>query len=260
MIMSDNELPAATAFYDHIDEVLGPPPGRLYRYGSGVMLFVLLLLAGVGLLLTVRQGIEGRAVTGSDQGREVMSPAEAARVRGVSVRNGDTVRVGDVLAIFDKRGTPGAADRLSAGDKVGAASAPGAADTLRAALAGIVKCQRQLTPGTIVPGGRPLFLITGLQTHYMIRIALLPLGYPAPAPDMDWIGKKVILQPEGEASVISDPYPDSALKYWVVDAEGAPARRTDVPAPSSGPAPVRPDGPAFIITGRKSLIRDLLGL
>jgi hypothetical protein len=217
--MSDDLLPAATAFYDHIDEVLGPPPGRLYRYGSAVMLLVLLLLAGVGLLLTVRQGVEGRAVTGSDQGHEVMSPAEAARVRGVSVRDGDTVRVGDVLAIF-----------------VGG-------DTVRASLAGIVKCQRQLAPGTIVPAGRPLFLITGLQTHYMIRIALLPLGYPAPAPDMDWIGKKVILQPEGEASVISDPYPDSALKYWMVDAEGGPG-----------------SGPAFIITGRKSLIRDLLGL
>ena len=232
--VSDDLLPAATAFYDHIDEVLGPPPGRLYRYGSGVMLLVLLMLAGVGFLLTVRQGIDGRAMTGSDQGHEVMSPEEAARVRGVSVRDGDTVRAGDVLAIF-----------------VGG-------DTVRAAFAGIVKCQRQLTPGTIVPAGRPLFLITGLQTHYMIRIALLPLGYPAPAPDMDWIGKKVILQPEGEASVISDPYPDSALKYWMVDAEGVPApglSRT----PGAGPAP-RPDGPAFIITGRKSLIKDLLGL
>ena len=209
------------------------------------MLLVLLMLAGVGFLLTVRQGIDGRVMTGSDQSHEVMSPAEAARVRGVSVRDGDTVRAGDVLAIFDQRGAPG-------GDTVRSA------DTLRAAFAGVVKCQRQLTPGTIVPAGRPLFLITGLQTHYMIRIALLPLGYPAPAPDMDWIGKKVILQPEGEASVISDPYPDSALKYWMVDAEGVPApglSRT----PGAGPAP-RPDGPAFIITGRKSLIKDLLGL
>ncbi len=235
--MSDNELPAATAFYDHIDEVLGPPPGRLYRYGSGVMLLVLLMVAGVGLLLTVRQGIDGRASVGPDWAHEVMSPAEATRVRGVPVRDGDTVRAGDVLAIF------------VGGDTVRAA------DTLRAGFAGIVKCQRLLTPGTIVPAGRPLFLITGLQTHYSIRIALLPLGYPAPGPTMDWIGKKVILQPgggqpegeqpEGEASVISDPYPDSVLKYWMVDAEGGPARR--------------PDGPAFIITGRKSLIRDLLG-
>jgi hypothetical protein len=50
-----------TFFYEDIDEVLGPPPARLYRYGSGVLLLALLILAGVAAGVHYREGISATA-------------------------------------------------------------------------------------------------------------------------------------------------------------------------------------------------------
>src|SRR5258708_16722959 len=176
--MHENDpQPQPLSFYDHVDEVLGPPPARLYRYGSSVLLGVLLLLAGVAFFLKVRVGVEGRAIIQPAGSQEIASPDRPAVLVRVYGMDGDIVRPGSTLAI------------LQEGQQT---------DTLRASLGGKLKWQRRLETGARLDHARPLFFITGSPARSTIRIALAPFNYPAPtrAPTT-LIRKEATLQPQG---------------------------------------------------------------
>jgi hypothetical protein len=100
------------AFYSDLDEVLGPPPARLYRYGSGVLLLGLVILAVTGACLRYREGIAGVAFVMGSAGHYRVKialdpgayPSPAGRSQLLTGRqvviatNGARSRPGSVLA------------------------------------------------------------------------------------------------------------------------------------------------------------------
>lgn len=234
------------AFYEDIDEVLGPPPARLYRYGSSILLLLLLTLAAIAAFLKVEEGIEGQAYFRLLQSQEIISPAQPSDVVRIAGHDGDSVRPGSILAVLRTGGQY---------------------DTLRSALTGLVRQQRRLSAGTTLEERRPLFFIIGRPVRYSIKITLGSVGYTQPTDaGRSFIGRKVTLTPEdnapnrpnfSRAEIISEPYPDSDTKSWVVDARLSEGMDKDY----SGDLPVSPDIRcyAFIATGKKSLLSQVLG-
>jgi hypothetical protein len=237
------QQPDNGSFYDDIDEVLGPPPLNLYRYGSSALLVALLILAAIGTFVRYDEGISGMALVEPVGMQEITSPATPATVMAIQVRDGDTVLAGQVLAVLYPMGPATGAPRP---------------DTVRAEVSGICYRQRLLAAGDTLPPGRPLYTISASPGRYRVKIILDPASLPAQnGQDLRLIGRQVSLTlnaagrpaSEQQVGIISEPYPVDSGRHWVMDAV------------MTGPPPPPPDrvirAAVFIVTGKKSLLHRL---
>jgi HlyD family secretion protein len=112
--MSKSVVPRdAIAFQSELDEVLAePPPGGLRSTNALVALFLLVIIS-IAALVKTDVVVTGRGQLRADTPTILLQPVERAIIRTLSVRAGDHVRKGQIVATLDPTFTEADVDSLA---------------------------------------------------------------------------------------------------------------------------------------------------
>lgn len=225
--------------YADIDELLGAPPPHLVRYGSALLLTVIMLVVIIAGCIGYTDEITLPATLQTDLPAVVNTPAEKTILQKLIVQNGEAVLPGSPLAV------------LTTGK---------GADTLRAAMAGKITLLRTAAGNESLEPATPLFYIDGDDRAYHITIEV-PEAQAARITLHQQAGLRLTRFPDGEfgalpATIISLPYNRPGTKDLVAD-----ARLTQGLTTTAGRR-LQPgawsQGHVSVVVGRKSLLRSLL--
>ena len=242
--MSETEAP----FYESIDEILAPPSQTWINRGSGLLLGIFLLLAGIAAVVSYQEEMQGTAYIQALSVTVLSSPPRPVTVGWIRPGDNGRLRKGDALLVL---------------------RSPVSADTLRAPMDGELRWLRILQAGAILEPNLPLCRISATPGRYRLKIA-----FPGIDSLDNYIGKKITIRPGNadgthfrawETEINSQPYLDPHLGVLVVDAEppaGPPAQ-----PPAGQNAAKTPEtasrlpalAPAYLVTGKKSFLSFLLG-
>lgn len=233
--MSETEAP----FYESIDEILAPPSQTWINRGSGLLLGVFLLLAGVAAVVSYQEEMQGTAYIQALSVTVLSSPPQPVTVGWIRPGNNSRIRKGDALLVL---------------------RSPVSADTLRAPMDGELRWLRVLQAGAILEPDLPLCRIEATPGRYRLKIA-----FPGIDSLDNYIGKKITIRPGNadgmhfrswETEIISQPYTDPHLGVLVMDAEPPDGQdAADTPDTASRLPAL---APAYLVTGKKSFLSFLL--
>lgn len=246
--MSETEAP----FYESIDEILAPPSQTWINRGSGLLLGIFLLLAGIAAVVSYQEEMQGTAYIQALSVTVLSSPPQPVTVGWIRPGDNGRLRKGDALLVL---------------------RSPVSADTLRAPMDGELRWLRILRAGAILDPNLPLCRISATPDRYRLKIA-----FPGIDSLDNYIGKKITIRPGNadgtqfrpwESEIISQPYPDPHLGVLVVDAEPPAQPLAGPPAlPLAGQNAAKTKetasrlpalAPAYLVTGKKSFLSFLLG-
>jgi hypothetical protein len=234
--MSETEAP----FYESIDEILAPPSQTWINRGSGLLLGIFLLLAGIAAVVSYQEEMQGTAYIQALSVTVLSSPPQPVTVGWIRPGDNGRLRKGDALLVL---------------------RSPVSADTLRAPMDGELRWLRILQAGAILEPNLPLCRISATPGRYRLKIA-----FPGIDSLDNYIGKKITIRPGNadgmhfrpwETEIISQPYLDPHLGVLVMDAQ-PPAGQNAAKTPETA-SRLPALAPAYLVTGKKSFLSFLLG-
>jgi hypothetical protein len=236
--MPANSNTSETAF-SNIDEVLAAPPPRLIRYGTTVVFVVVLVVLGLAAWIDFPEGITTPVLIHAPSAA-VNAPGQHTQLQTLLVKEGQPVSYGLPLAI------------TTGNDQT---------DTLRANAAGRIRYMRKLAAREVLSPNARLFMIESEEySHYVVRVRI-----PEPIAAQVRLDRELLIslnrfaaEEYGElrAAIISLPYNLPGSKELVAD-----ARLTHGLMTTKGKKlalDIQTAGAAFLITGKRNLLRSLL--
>jgi hypothetical protein len=243
------------SIYSNMDEMLAKPPSNIVRYGSITILFLLLILCGIGFFVNYDDGITGIAYIQADSTAEIKSPLQNVIVEKNFIQSDTILKKGDTILMLK---TPGNTIQ----DNPSSIPLPFNSWALVAPFAGKIICQRKLTQGDLIESNSLLFVMAGGQNRFKVKIAFaetfkekIALGQivkiAIPGYQQNNLGKHT-------CEIISLPYTDSVTQKMVVDA--TLIFNTESVVKKSMAYFFKTSAEAYIISNRKSLAAAFLGL
>jgi hypothetical protein len=262
--MSETEAP----FYESIDEILAPPSQTWINRGSGLLLGIFLLLAGVAAVVSYQEEMQGTAYIQALSVTVLSTPPQPVTIGWIRPGDNGRLRKGDALLVLlspvsaDTLRSPVSADTLRSPVSADTLRSPVSADTLRSPMDGELRWLRILQTGAILEPNLPLCRIEGTPGRYRLKIA-----FPGIDSLGNYIGKKISIRPGNadgmhfrpwETEIISQPYLDPQLGVLVMDAQ-PPAGQNAAKTPETA-SRLPALAPAYLVTGKKSFLSFLLGI
>jgi hypothetical protein len=152
------------SIYSNMDEMLAKPPSNIVRYGSITILFLLLILCGIGFFVNYDDGITGIAYIQADSTAEIKSPLQNVIVEKNFIQSDTILKKGDTILMLK---TPGNTIQ----DNPSSIPLPFNSWALVAPFAGKIICQRKLTQGDLIESNSLLFVMAGGQNRFKVKIA-----------------------------------------------------------------------------------------
>jgi hypothetical protein len=193
-------MPDPSITDEELSEVLGTPPSILVRYGNGLLLLLIFILAGLTVIIHYPDYITGAATLQARSAALIQSPPHAGKLGTLFVKNGESVYKGQPLCtIIHERA---------------------AADTVKATAGGVVEFQRLLHSNDPIDAAATLYFIRDPQEHYKVEIQapLARSGSIRPGQTVYISFEQFPAQEYGEieARILSNPVAHASNKEWVI--------------------------------------------